>query len=87
MFWKWVLFASMFFLAGCGGGGSGEEKGTEEVTERAFGVFRGSVVVGVYYRAVLDDAIREGTTDSEGKFEWIYFKGHNVNFSLNSNPA
>ncbi len=75
-------------LTACGGGGSGSnsKKSTSSssssssvvstTTTSYYGIFQGSTVVGVYYKAELNGQIKEGKTDSEGKFQ--YFENNGV---------
>ncbi|MBF0214815.1 MAG: hypothetical protein HQM00_14850 [Magnetococcales bacterium] len=64
----------------CGGGGSGSQSGsgsssssttTTTTTTTYYGTFQGSKVVGVHYRAELAGVIKEGETDSEGRFQFV----------------
>ncbi|MBF0342403.1 MAG: hypothetical protein HQL95_15770, partial [Magnetococcales bacterium] len=83
-----VLFA-------CGGGGSGSsgKSGSNATTTTTtttttyttyYGVFQGSRVVGVHYKAVLGNVIQEGETDGEGKFPYLVSNGvvSTVTFSV-----
>ncbi|MEO5347570.1 MAG: hypothetical protein H7834_14525, partial [Magnetococcus sp. YQC-9] len=67
-------------LTACGGGGSGagSKSGsttstvtTTTTTTTYYGIFQGSTVVGVHYKAVLGNQVKEGETDSQGRFEYI----------------
>ncbi|MBF0190801.1 MAG: hypothetical protein HQL99_06570 [Magnetococcales bacterium] len=69
-------------LTGCGGGGSGSNaKKTSSVssgsstttttTTSYYGVFQGSKVVGVHYRAELNGVVTEGETDAQGQFQYL----------------
>ncbi|NGZ06491.1 MAG: hypothetical protein G8237_09045, partial [Magnetococcales bacterium] len=63
-------------LTACGGGGSGSGGSrTSAVTTPSTtlqGVFQGSTVVGVHYRAELNGEVREGETDTRGRFEYLH---------------
>ncbi|MBF0296281.1 MAG: Ig-like domain-containing protein [Magnetococcales bacterium] len=70
-------------LVACGGGGSGSgsssgssggsssSSASTTVTQTGVGVFQGSIVTGVHYRAELAGQVKEGETDGEGKFSFI----------------
>ncbi|MBF0181175.1 MAG: Ig-like domain-containing protein [Magnetococcales bacterium] len=75
-------------LAACGGGGSGSgsssgasggssssSSSSTSVTQTGVGVFQGSIVTGVHYRAELAGQVKEGETDGEGKFQFIQIDG------------
>ncbi|MEO5331523.1 MAG: hypothetical protein H7839_05820 [Magnetococcus sp. YQC-5] len=69
-------------LTACGGGGSGS--GSQHTTTSGstkveltsnYGIFKGSTVVGVHYRAELNGQFKEGETDAEGKFQYLTDSG------------
>lgn len=82
-----ILVVCLFsiILAACGGGGSGSgsKKGssstavsvTTTTTTTYYGVFQGSIVTGVHYKAQLNGQVKEGETDSEGKFQYFVENG------------
>ncbi|MBF0127670.1 MAG: hypothetical protein HQM02_10725 [Magnetococcales bacterium] len=83
---RFVMVCAMgVLLTACGGGGSGSSKssssstsGTATVADAPVtgsGIFQGSTVVGVHYRAELNGQVKEGETDAEGKFQFISMGG------------
>ena len=89
---KRLLPLLLLLLTACGGGGSGDTVGSElsspadsieEFTEYA-GIFTGSAVSGVHYRAILEGFSQEGVTAEDGSF--AFFSGNGsvseVTFSI-----
>ncbi|MBF0262929.1 MAG: hypothetical protein HQL97_13960, partial [Magnetococcales bacterium] len=68
-------------LTGCGGGGSGSGSKsssasattttTTSTSTTYYGIFQGSTVVGVHYKSELGTLVKEGETDSLGRFEYL----------------
>ena len=83
----------LLFLTACGGGGSGDDQGMAAadssdsdltgVTDYS-GVFVGSVVSGVHYRATSDDISRDDITATDGTFKYSSRNGaaSTVTFSI-----
>lgn len=78
----------LLFLTACGGGGSGDGAPADAVVTGLTdfsGVFSGSVVSGVHYRASLDEISREGETGADGTFSYFSRDGvvaSTVTFSI-----
>ncbi|MBF0440130.1 MAG: hypothetical protein HQL93_13565, partial [Magnetococcales bacterium] len=63
-------------LTACGGGGSGSSGSKTKSTASPsvstyYGIFQGSIVSGVHYKAELNGQTVEGETDVEGKFQFV----------------